>query len=140
MSNVKMRMRKYFLQYAFFITHCALILFLVNCDLKVKTENTALFKLFSVFFIGSSTVPMPAFNPSTGTHNTDQYVTLYNTISGATIYYTTDGSIPTANSTPYTGAILIEGNGTTKTVQSVAIKSGMTDSNRVVAKFDFILI
>lgn len=45
--------------------------------------------------------------------------------SGAAIYYTTDGSTPTANSTLYTGSFVLEHSAT---VQAVAIASGYDDS------------
>ena len=45
--------------------------------------------------------------------------------SGASIYYTTDGSTPTANSLRYTGSFILEHSAT---VQAVAIASGYDDS------------
>ncbi len=118
--------------YAFLITNCALILFLLNCDLKVKTNNMALFKLVSQFVTSGApqvnAVGTPTLNPPVGTYNTDQQVTLSTATSGAAIYYTTDGTAPTASSTLYASAIPVAAHGTTKTIQAIAIKSGMTDS------------
>ena len=71
------------------------------------------------------TVATPIFSPAEGTYTSSVSVTLSCTTSGATIRYTTDGSIPTASSAQYTGAISVTG---TKTIKAIAIKSGMTNS------------
>ncbi|MCR5849088.1 MAG: chitobiase/beta-hexosaminidase C-terminal domain-containing protein, partial [Bacteroidaceae bacterium] len=45
--------------------------------------------------------------------------------SGATIYYTTDGSTPTSASTQYSSAITLSN---TTTVKAVAVKNGVTST------------
>jgi len=52
-------------------------------------------------------------------------LTLGSTTEAAKIYYTIDGTLPTVNSSLYTGAIIID---TETTVKAVAIKSGFVDS------------
>jgi fibronectin-binding autotransporter adhesin len=52
-------------------------------------------------------------------------VELSTTTAGATIYYTDDGTEPTAGSTQYVGAIDLA---TTKTIKAIAIKAGAEDS------------
>lgn len=47
-----------------------------------------------VFGKSIGAIPQPTLNPAPGVYTTDQTVTL-NTESGASIYYTTDGSMPT---------------------------------------------
>ena len=49
-------------------------------------------------------------------------VALATSTSGATIYYTTDGSAPTTGSTKYTAAVAITG---TQTLRAIAVKQGM---------------
>jgi hypothetical protein len=49
--------------------------------------------------------------------------------AGADIYYTTDGTTPTSESTKYTSAVTLSA---TTTVKAVAIKSGI--SSAVVSK------
>jgi len=68
----------------------------------------------------------PSFNPAPGTYNTIQTVTLTSPTSGASINYTTDGSIPTSSAgTLYTSAITAS---STTTIKAVAFKSGMVTS------------
>lgn len=50
--------------------------------------------------------------------------------SGATIYYTTDGSKPTSSSKKYTGVFSVKAS---QTIKAIAIKSGMTNSS-VISK------
>jgi len=62
-------------------------------------------------------------------------ITITSATSGATIYYTTNGSTPTASSTLYSGAfdLMI----TTKTtIKAIAVKSGMTNSD--IASIDVV--
>ena len=74
---------------------------------------------------GSSTtmVAAPTFSPAGGTYTTAQNVTLACATSGAAIYYTTDGTTPSASSTQYQGAITIS---TTTTLKAIAIKDGIS--------------
>ena len=71
-------------------------------------------------------VAAPRFSPAGGTYSTTQNVTLACATSGASIYYTTDGTEPSASSTLYEGAITIS---TTTTLKAIAIKNG--DSSEV---------
>ncbi|HWE86722.1 MAG TPA: chitobiase/beta-hexosaminidase C-terminal domain-containing protein, partial [Terracidiphilus sp.] len=56
---------------------------------------------------------------------TPQPLTISNTFAGATIYYTTDGSRPSASSTPYTGPITIDKN---MTIWATVALAGYSDS------------
>jgi len=84
----------------------------------------------------TSSVSTPTFNPTSGTYGADINVAITSATSGATIYYTTDGTTPTTASTPYSGSpISIAGDGTTKTIKAIAVKSGLTDSTVATATF-----
>lgn len=55
----------------------------------------------------TSTIPMTTANPVAGTYAADQSVALTTTVVGAKIYYTLDGTSPTATSLVYTAPLLI---------------------------------
>jgi hypothetical protein len=67
----------------------------------------------------------PSISPGTGTYVGTQQVTISDATSGATIYYTTDGSVPTASSRAYTGPISIANS---STVQAIAILQGSSSA------------
>jgi uncharacterized repeat protein (TIGR03803 family) len=68
----------------------------------------------------------PAFSPAAGTYPSAQTVKITSATSGATIVYTTDGSLPTeTNGTIYTGPLTI---GTATTLKAMAYENGYIDS------------
>jgi Chitobiase/beta-hexosaminidase C-terminal domain/Legume lectin domain len=73
-------------------------------------------------------VSTPTFSPAAGTYTSAQSVTISDATSGATIYYTSNGSTPTTSSTAYTGPITVS---STETLEAIAVATG--DSNSAVA-------
>ena len=71
------------------------------------------------------TVATPVFSVVSGAVNSGTEVTISCATKGAKIYYTTDGSDPTASSTEYTAAISVTA---AVTLKAIAVKSGMNDS------------
>lgn len=67
----------------------------------------------------------PVLSPGPGVYTSAQIVTITTTSSGATIYYTTDGSTPTTSSTKYTTPVTINA---TSTLQAIASGTGFTSS------------
>ena len=79
------------------------------------------------------TVAVPTFNTLAGTYTTAQSVTITTTTPGATIRYTTDGSIPDdLNGKLYVSAISIAAN---TTLKACASKTNMINSNLVSADY-----
>ena len=71
------------------------------------------------------TVASPEFSVASGAVNSGTKVTITCATESAKIYYTTDGTEPTAESTEYTAAISITD---AVTLKAIAVKSGMKDS------------
>ena len=68
----------------------------------------------------------PTFNPPGGTYLLPQLVSISSASPDVTIYYTTDGSMPTTASKRYTGSFLV-GVGTTA-VRAIAVAPGWSNS------------
>ncbi|MFS0918070.1 chitobiase/beta-hexosaminidase C-terminal domain-containing protein [Brevibacillus sp. 179-C 1.1 NHS] len=79
-------------------------------------------------------VPMVTASPAGPTVTQGTKVTLSTTMADAVIYYTTDGSTPSRESTTYTGPIQID---VDTTLSAIAVKDGYTDSN--VATYRYII-
>ena len=81
------------------------------------------------------TVATPEFSVDSGAVNSGTEVTITCATDGAKIYYTTDGTDPTASSTEYTAAISVTA---AVTLKAIAVKSGMNDS--AVASASYLII
>lgn len=80
-------------------------------------------------------VETPVFTPASGTSlSVGDEITIACATEGASIYYTTDDSNPTAASEPYTGAAILFTGGTF-TVKAIAVKDGMADSDVATATY-----
>ncbi|MFX3634577.1 MAG: S-layer homology domain-containing protein [Candidatus Pristimantibacillus sp.] len=80
-------------------------------------------------------VATPSSNPAGGSVAYGTTVTLNASDPGASIYYTTDGSVPTGSSTPYHSPISVTSD---MTIKAMAAKSGMVDSE-VISEYYTIL-
>ncbi|MDR3711036.1 MAG: fibronectin type III domain-containing protein [Capsulimonadaceae bacterium] len=74
----------------------------------------------------------PTFSPVAGTYTSPQTVTITDSLTGAAIYYTTDGTTPTTSSTLYKTPIAVS---TTTTINAIAIVSGFANSSVSTATF-----
>ncbi len=86
----------------------------VRCYDGANNNGVYLFKKIE----SASTVESPTFTPTAGAYTSAQSVSLSCETTGATIYYTTDGSDPTSSSTKYTSPINVS---STTTIKAIAI-------------------
>lgn len=70
----------------------------------------------------ASSIAKPTITPASGTYTEAQTVTITNNAEGATVYYTNDGTTPTASSNRYTAPFVLKKNGT-YTIKAIAINS-----------------
>ena len=96
-----------------------------NLSLATITNNQYSYRSTTQEPEATVTVATPTFNPAGGEVEEGAAVTISCATDGATIYYTTNGSTPTASSTKYTGAITVN---SAVTIKAIATKSGCTDS------------
>lgn len=74
----------------------------------------------------------PTFSPAPGTYTSAQTITMSSKTSGATIYYTTNGSAPTTSSAKYTAPITVSA---ATTLKAMAVASGMSNSTITVGTY-----
>ncbi len=79
----------------------------------------------------------PVFSPAAGSYTSTQSVTIADSTTGATIYYTTNGTTPTASSTLYNGAITVS---TTETIEAIAVASGFSNSAVATAAYVIVVV
>jgi hypothetical protein len=79
----------------------------------------------ATFTINTPVAATPTFNPTGGAFSAPQPVSIASATTGAAIYFTTNGSVPSTSSTLYTGPITVS---STETIQAVAVASGYTNS------------
>lgn len=92
-------------------------------------------KLIDITVVPASALPAaatPSFSPATGQYASTQVVTLSAATAGATIYYTTNGSAPTAVSAKYSEAIAVS---KSMVIEAIAIAPGYTNSGLARAQY-----
>jgi Chitobiase/beta-hexosaminidase C-terminal domain len=84
----------------------------------------------SIFTISPQVpVPAPVILPATGSYSTNKIITISDSLSGADIYYTLDGTTPASEATPYTGPFSFPpGQTGVRVVKAIALMSGYLPS------------
>jgi hypothetical protein len=77
----------------------------------------------------------PVFSPAVGTYTSAQSVTITDSTTGAAIYYTVNGTMPTTSSMKYTGAITVSA---TETIEAIAVAAGYANSAVASAKYTIV--
>jgi len=99
---------------------------ITNGKVYVGTQSEV--DVYGALAAGVSTAPTPTLSPAPGAYASPPSISISDTLNGAVIYYTTDGSPPSVNSTRYSGPFTF---GTTTTVQALAVAAGYNNSSIV---------
>lgn len=81
-----------------------------------------------------TTTAAPLFTPTPGTYFAPIQVSMTSPTSGATIYYTTDGTTPTTASTEFTTPVAVS---TNTTIKAIAVKAGLDNSSVSEGVYEF---
>ena len=110
----------------------------VTCPSNIDQNSVPLTTTITVTISAAGIVGAPTFVPAAGTYTENQSVSLSSSTDGATIYYTTDGTTPTAASNVYSGAITVTGTPGERistTIKAIAVKPGMQNSSVASATY-----
>ncbi len=93
--------------------------------IAVATGYTSSTVATGTYTINLPMTATPQFTPAPGPYSSAQSVTIADSTTGANIYYTTDGTAPTAASTLYSGAIPVAAD---TTIKAIAAANGYIPS------------
>jgi M6 family metalloprotease-like protein len=98
------------------------------------SENTSKRTISFKFMDGNPRVATPEFSPDGDSYPDSVVVSILCATSGATVYYTVDGSMPSNNAIPYISPIVLK---TPTTLKAIAYKDGLDNSNTGTASYSF---
>ena len=102
----------------------------------MKVRTSGLSPVASATYTINPVLPPPVFSIPAGTYSSAQTVSISDSTSGATIYYTTNGTTPTTSSTKYSGAITVS---TSEILQAIATETSYTNSSASSASYTITL-
>jgi hypothetical protein len=97
----------------------------IALDVAAATSSVSSNKVTVIPTVVSQAAALPTFSPNAGTYGSSQTVSLSSATAGASIYYTTDGSQPSINSSLYSTPITVSAS---EQVNAIAIKNGFANS------------
>jgi Legume lectin domain/Chitobiase/beta-hexosaminidase C-terminal domain len=100
-----------------------------------SAANFVVSPVASATYTSMTQTSVPVFSVPSGTYTVAQTVTITDAISGAVIYYTTNGTTPTTSSTKYAGAITVSA---TETIEAIAVAPGLTSSTVASASYNIL--
>ncbi len=100
--------------------------------IAIAPNETASGVASSGYTITLPTVATPIFTPAAGTYSSTLSVTITDTTSGSTIYYTTDGSTPTTSSTVYSTPLTVAAS---TTINAIAVAANYQNSPVTTAQY-----
>jgi len=86
----------------------------------------------AAYQIAAPTAATPVFSVAAGNYTSAQKVNITDATAGATIYYTTNGTVPTTSSTVYSGPITV---GSTETLEAIAVAPNYSQSAAASATY-----
>jgi hypothetical protein len=81
--------------------------------------------VYGLLALAPPTVPTPTLSPPPGVYASTQTVTMGDSLKGAAIYYTIDGTPPSVTSSLYSGPIQVT---SSMTIQAIAVATGFSNS------------
>lgn len=81
---------------------------------------------------GSSKIQLPVISPSGGIYMAGQEISITCSTPGVTLYFTMDGSAPTAQSTLYKGSFGIQSNAV---IRAIGVKAGLQTSDIITESY-----
>jgi polyvinyl alcohol dehydrogenase (cytochrome) len=101
-----------------------------------KRAGTGNNKVYAFSLPNAGQAALPSFNPPGGTFAGPLKAVIETASPGATIYYTTDGTLPSASSTKYTAPVPISQ--PTTTIKAIAVGSGSAQSAVATTAFSIV--
>jgi len=111
--------------YSFPVNYNGSIRFRISMTVTSNANTQVDIDDFEITDYGIDQTAIPVITPSTNLFNSPQNVSISSATNGATIYYTTDGTVPSLSSNVYSTPIAVS---QTTTIKALAANAGMENS------------